>query len=144
MVVLVVAKELNKLEKEQEMKIKSKKILALGGVIPMLGMVLSQPTDNQEEVKIESPKQVVIIRNIKYELPKLKSTEKEKVVEIETEINSTEEIIVEKIATETTEPKQYDVNKKYVLGFGWVEIGGENICNHAEDMYSNGNRVGKM
>ena len=32
----------------------------------------------------------------------------------------------------------------YVPGFGWLESQGPNHCEYAEDMYENGNKIGRM
>ena len=35
-------------------------------------------------------------------------------------------------------------NMVYVPGFGWLESQGPNHCDYAEDMYENGNKIGRM
>lgn len=35
-------------------------------------------------------------------------------------------------------------NMVYVPGFGWLENQGPNHCYYAEDMYENGNKIGRM
>ena len=32
----------------------------------------------------------------------------------------------------------------YVPGFAWIESQGPNVCEYAEDMYENGNKIGSM
>lgn len=44
----------------------------------------------------------------------------------------------------TTSPDSAQNNMVYVPGFGWIESQGPNVCEYAEDMYENGNKIGSM
>ena len=41
-------------------------------------------------------------------------------------------------------PDSASDNMVYVPGFGWLESQGPNVCEYAEDMYENGNKIGIM
>ncbi len=156
------------------MKNETKKLLTLGGAILTLGMLVNHLTEYQNVIE----HRVIIIRNISYELPNFETTEKEKVVETETEAPTSNEEIGEESATEValSEPMDEQIEpqievkteplivaetmetesfvpynghinengEKYILGFGYIPYGGENICHYAEDMFTNGNKVGIM
>ncbi len=75
--------------------------------------------------------------------PELMDEQTEPPIEVKTEPI----IVAEPIETERVEPhhgQQNDNNQVYVLGFGWIEKGGENICYFAEDMFQSGVKVGVM
>ena len=50
----------------------------------------------------------------------------------------------EQNATPLQEPEPAPENMVYVPGFGWLESQGPNHVEYAEDMYENGNKIGRV
>ncbi len=156
------------------MKTKTKKLLTLGGAILTLGVLVNHLTeyqnvvehrvviirnisyelpnfettekenDDETETEIPTPNEEIGEESTtEVTLPEPMDEQTEPPIEVKTEPI----IVAESTEPERAEPyhgQENDNNQVYVLGFGWIEKGGENICYFAEDMFQSGVKVGIM